>query len=87
MGLNWGLPSNCGGENFASLILTVAVCGTLLAISASWACAVPGTDALMFFLSLSSGILAKSVGRFLPSTKLQGPSFELALNQRPEILI
>src|SRR5262249_29533615 len=83
MGLSWGGPSYFGVSSFVLLFLIAAVSGRLFAITASWAWAVPGTDAFTFSLGLSSGIFAKSGGRFLPGTKVHGPAGVSARNQRP----
>ena len=68
IGFNWGGPSYFGVGSFASARLIAAVSGRLLAITASCAWGVPGTDAFTFSLGLSSGIFAKSGGRSLPGT-------------------
>src|SRR5262245_10245157 len=52
-------------------------------MTASCACAVPGTDALTFSLGLSSGIFAKSGGSSVPGTYSQGPARYAPRNQRP----
>ena len=83
IGLSWGGPSYLGAGSFASLTLIAAVSGRLFAITASCACGVPGTDAFTFSLGLSSGIFAKSGGRSLPGTNVQGPAVVSARNQRP----
>src|SRR5512135_474198 len=57
-----GSPS-IRGVKVAVALLTVAVWGIPSAITADWACGVPGTEAFTFSLGLSSGILAKSGGR------------------------
>src|SRR5262245_39346733 len=63
-GIGWrsGFPSMFG-VNWTLLGLTWAICGIWLAITASCACGVPGTEARTFSLGLSSGILANSGGR------------------------
>ncbi len=65
--------------------VTVAVCGMLLAITASCASRVPGTEASTTPAGLCSGIRAKSGGIWAPGTYSHGPSAERARNQRPEI--
>src|SRR5262245_13564625 len=62
---------------------TTAVCGISLAMRASCACGVPGTEAFTFSLGLSSGIWAKSGGRLVPATYCHGPEKPGARNQRP----
>ena len=54
-------------------------------MTASWACEVPGTEALTFSIGLSSGIFAKSGGRLAEATNCHGPAVSGALNQRPAI--
>ena len=54
-------------------------------MSASAACAVPGTEAFTFSFGLSSGMLAKEAGSFPPGTYSQGPLSDAARYQRPEI--
>src|SRR5262245_31616808 len=83
IGFSWGGPSYVGVLSFASLTLIAAVSGRLFAITASCACGVPGTDAFTFSLGLSSGIFAKSGGRSLPGTNVQGPARASARNHRP----
>jgi hypothetical protein len=84
IGTNIGSPSYCT-VSFASERVMVAVCGIELAINASLASGVPGTDARTIALGLFVGILAKSGGISAGFTKVQGPSRALALNQRPDI--
>src|SRR5690348_10896252 len=80
------LPSKNGaGSSFAKLRSILVVVGMLLAITASCAWRVPGTDAFTFSFGLSSGIFAKSAGRLLPGMYVQGPPSPGALNQRPEV--
>jgi hypothetical protein len=82
---------HCGGPPSYSTVVglmsrcTVAVCGIWLAICASRACAVPGTDSSKSAIGWPAGIFAKSAGSDLPGTKLHGPPSDLELNQRPEI--
>ncbi len=88
-----GVPAmgrHCGGPSYvavkcAAARVTVAVCGMLLAITASCACGVPGTEASTTPLAPPSGIFAKSGGSWPPGTYSQGPSVDRARNQRPEI--
>src|SRR5262249_30590654 len=80
-----GVPSNVIGLAIDAERCTVAVCGIELATTASFACGVPGTDALTFSTELSSGIFAKSGGRLALGTYCQGPAVEGAENHRPEI--
>src|SRR5215510_1829366 len=61
----------------------VAVCGIALAMMASCACGVPGTEAFTFSFGLSSGIWAKAGGRLVPATYCHGPEKPGARNQRP----
>ena len=82
-GLELGRAVVADVVSLASLRLIAAVSGMLLAITASWAWAVPGTDAFTFSFGLSSGILAKSGGKSRPGTYVQGPASEAARNQRP----
>src|ERR1700751_4148408 len=84
MGAKVALPSYCT-VSLASDRVIVAVCGIELAINASSDAGVAGTEAKTVALGLSVGILAKSGGRSLLSTKVQGPRSETPLNQRPEI--
>src|SRR5215472_836158 len=84
MGAKVGWPSYCT-VTLASARVIVAVWGIELAMSASLASGVPGTEASTVALELSAGILAKSGGSSFPATKVQGPSNEALLNQRPEI--
>ena len=77
-----GAPSICD-VNWALARSTVAVCGTPLAMSASCACGVPGTEAFTFSLGLSSGIWAKSGGSSAPAMYSPGPGQLRAGNQRP----
>src|SRR5262245_8944852 len=81
-GLRSGVPL-INGVNEAVVRETVAVCGMSLAMTASCACGVCGTAALTFSLGLSSGIWAKSGGRFVPATYCHGPAKSDARNQRP----
>src|SRR5262245_13653292 len=68
----------------ASSRLTSAVCGMLLAITASWAAGVPGTVARTLALGLDVAIFEKSFGRSSPSTKAHGPfSRDFERYQRP----
>ena len=62
---------------------TCAVCGICVAISASFACAVPGIDAFTFSFGLSSGIFMNPAGKSLAATYCQGPLKFGALNHRP----
>jgi hypothetical protein len=64
---------------------TLTVLGMLLAMTASCAWTVPGTDAFAFSWGLSSGMFAKSPGRLVPGTWSHGPAKDAARNQRPEI--
>src|SRR4051812_18348354 len=64
---NFGAPSYVT-VSFASEIFTAAVCGIELAIAASCACGVPGTDTSTFALGPSGGILMKSAGSSFPGT-------------------
>src|SRR5262249_41324035 len=57
----------------------------LLAITASWACGVPGIDASTRPAGLCSGIFAKSGGSWPPGAYSHGPSVERARNHRPEM--
>src|ERR1700675_4502067 len=82
MGFTCGVPSKVIGSACA-VRWTVAVCGTLLSMTASCACVVPGTEAFTFSIGLSSGIFAKSGGRLAGGTYVQGPAVDAALNQRP----
>src|SRR5262249_32769562 len=84
IGTKFGEPSY-GAVKWAALRLTVAVCEMLLAITASWACGVPGIDASTRPARLCSGILAKSGGSWLPGTYSHGPSAERARNHRREM--
>jgi hypothetical protein len=68
IGAGFGAPSKTGGVIVAPLRWTVAVWGTPLAMRASRARGVPGTDAFTFSLGLSSGIQAKSAGSSRPGT-------------------
>src|SRR5215471_13800340 len=77
IGTNFGEPSYVAVK-WAALRLTVAVCGMLLAITASCACAVPGIDASTRPAGLRSGIFAKSGGSWRPGTYSHGPSVERA---------
>ena len=52
--------------------LTHAVCGMLLAIAASLACGVPGTETFTTAFGLLSGMFLKSGGSFAPGTNCQG---------------
>jgi hypothetical protein len=62
-----GTPAICG-VNVALARSTVAVWGICEAITASFACAVPGIDALTFSLALSSGMPANAFGRSAAAT-------------------
>ena len=72
------IGANCGGpsyvtSSFAAERLTAAVCGIEFAISASFACGVPGTETSAFARALSGGIFAKSSGSDLAGTNSHGP--------------
>ena len=84
MGRNVASPSYCT-VSFASERVIVAVCGMELAINASFASGVPGTDASTVPLGLSAGIFPKSGGISAAVTNVQDPSSVPLLNQRPEI--
>src|SRR5208283_3902859 len=84
MGTNVASPSYCT-VSFASKRVMLAVCGIELAISASLAWGVPGTDARTVDFGLSKGIFTKSGGSSLPDTNIHGPCSEVPRNQRPEI--
>ena len=84
IGASFTSPSNFGASIFAWLILTSAVCGMALAISASFACGVPATAAFTFSFGLSSGIAAKSFGSASLATNSQGPSKDAARKKRPD---
>ena len=71
--------------NRAALRVTVAVCGMLLAMSASCACGVAGTEASTTPAGLPSGMRTKSGGSWPPGTYSHGPPVDLARNQRPEM--
>src|SRR5262245_37685617 len=62
---------------------TVAVCGISLAMMASCACGVPGTEALTFSFRLSSVIWAKAGGRLVPATYCHGRGNPAARTRRP----
>src|SRR5262245_12246657 len=83
IGVSTGSPSYLGAGGLTLEVSTWAVWGTLLAIIASWAWTVPGTEALTFSLGLSSGIFAKSPGSSLPGTYCHGPCVVVAANHRP----
>src|SRR5687768_16383498 len=81
---------NFGGPSYAtvrcvSAIVTVAVCGIELAMTASFACGVPGTETSTFALAWVGGIFVKSPGSARPSTYAHFPSSADDLNHRPEI--
>src|SRR5262245_13416992 len=79
-----GGPSNVG-VNFGPLTRgTVAVCGIVLAITASCASGVPATDGSTAPASEVFGILEKSAGRALLATNVHGPLKPGAVNQRPD---
>src|ERR1041384_4561520 len=80
---NCGVPSKLTVRN-AVLRVIVAVCGIAFAISASFACGVPGTEASTDAFLCVAGIFAKSAGSLSPGTFCHGPSIEGDLNQRPE---
>src|SRR5215813_5415790 len=84
IGTNFGAPSYVAVK-WAALRFTVAVCGMLLAITASCACGVPGIDASTRPAGPCSGIFAKSGGSWPPGTNSHGPSAERARNHRPEM--
>src|SRR5262250_1880044 len=84
IGFICGAPSILTGWGLVVETVTAAVCGMLLASTASCACVVPGTDAFTFSMGLSSGIEAKSCGRAPNATYVHGPSGPGALNHRPE---
>src|SRR4026207_1659486 len=84
IGASFTSPSNFGWSIFVWLILTSAVCGIALAISASFACGVPATAGPTFSLGLSSGIWAKSFGSAPEATYSHGPSNDDARKKRPE---
>ena len=86
-----GVPSmalSVGGPSYRTSScarrLIVAVCGISLAITASRACGVPGTDASTSPFGWLSGMRAKSGGSRSPLTNCQGPCSDGARNQRPE---
>ena len=80
--MNFGGPSYLT-SSVAWLRWTVAVCGTLFAISASRAGTVPATDARTSAFGCCGGICAKSGGSAFAATNVHGP-FRLGdLNQRP----
>src|SRR5262245_22930401 len=91
---NWsgvpGIGPSCGAPSYATLSraalrLTVAVWGMELAIKASWAAAVPGTEARTAPRGEAGGICANEGGSWPGATYSQGPSVERARNHRPEI--
>src|SRR3954470_21971280 len=84
IGMNVGSPSYTT-VSLASERVMVAVCGIELAISASSACDVPGTETRIFAIGLSSGIFANPVGMASLSTYFHSPLREELLNHRPEI--
>src|SRR6516165_662381 len=84
IGSNFASPSYCT-VSFASERVMVAVCGIELAINASFACGVPGTDTSTVALGLLVGIFAKSGAISAALTKAHGPSSVEPLNQRPDI--
>ncbi len=82
------IDTNFAGPSYltssvALLRWTVAVCGTLFAISASRAGTVPATDASTSALGCCGGICANAGGSAFEATKLHGPFRLGALNQRP----
>src|SRR5512140_3870033 len=79
-----GLPSNTGVNAGPPVRGTVAVCGMELAITASFACGVPETDASTTPAGELAGMRRKSGGRSAPATKLQGPLSAAARYQRPD---
>src|ERR1051325_5664375 len=81
--LNCGVPSKLT-FNDAALRVIVAVCGIALAINASFACGVPGTETSTEAFACVAGIFAKSAGSFSLLTYCHGPSIDCAANQRPE---
>ena len=82
---NFGSPSYCGVGIFASLRLTVAVCGTFAEIFASCACGVFATEVSTVPFGWLNGMLAKSDGRRSDGTKSHGPCVkDDELNQRPD---
>src|SRR5215813_309682 len=86
MGRTSGAPSMTGA-NCARARSIVAIWGISLAITASCAWSVPGTDAFTFSFGLVSGMRAKSGGRFAPATYSHGPAMYAPRNQRPAISV
>src|SRR3984957_6433687 len=83
------MPTNLGAPSYttfsvADLRDTVAVCGMVAAMAASFACGVSGTDTSAFACGSSGAIFAKSGGKLFPSTNDHGPFKPIALNQRPD---
>src|SRR5688572_17655038 len=83
IGWNCGAPSYCT-LSLACLRSTVAVCGMLLGISASFDSGVFRIDASAPLFGLSGGILAKSAGNLAGVTYVHGPLLPGAVNQRPD---
>src|SRR5215468_7297035 len=85
IGRSCGVPSMVGLYSGPPLRGMTAVCGTELAITASFAWGVPATAVSTRAAGLLAGILRNSAGRSLLLTKVQGPVSLGAWNQRPEI--
>src|SRR5438067_12813406 len=77
-----GGPSKLGVNVGPFLSGTVAVCGTVLAITASCACGVPATDGRTAAASELLGICAKPEGSALLATNVHGPLSPADLNHR-----
>src|SRR5258708_38101523 len=83
------MPANFGAPSYTTFSVvdlrdTVAVCGMVAAMAASFACGVPGTDTSAFACASSGAIFANSGGKLFPSTHDHGPFRPAALNQRPD---
>src|SRR6266404_5158630 len=85
-----GMATKLGAPTYSSVSLallreTVAVCGIVLAITASCACGVPATESSTLDFGLSDGIFLKSAGSVPLGTNVHGPYSVGHLNHRPEI--
>src|SRR4051812_5730851 len=86
MATSWGASPSYRGSGFNCAVARsiLVVVGMQVAMTASAACCVPGTDAFTFSCTLSLGIFANSAGSDLPGTNAHGPARSDDRNQRPE---
>ena len=83
MGAHCGAPSNVAVNAGPALSGTVAVCGIVFSISATFACGVPATAGSTAPASDIGGMRAKSAGSASLATNVHGPASAGDRNQRP----